>query len=93
MELFTLIFVLGAVNSTKSASSISIDFSSLRFSKLSHQVLQMAFVLYMVAVSLLVLVLAEYLLWLPLLFLSVPPRRSGGVSRVFSRSWYVIETI
>jgi len=74
-------------------SSIYIDFSFPRFFKPSPQVLRMALDLYMVVVSLLVLVSAEYLLLLPLLSRSVPPRRFGGVSRVFSRSWYVIDAM
>ena len=93
MELFTLIFLVGAVNPIKSISSIFVDLSFPRLFKLSPQVLHMALDLYMVAVSLLVLVSAEYLLLLPLLSRSVPPRRFGGVSRVFSRSWYAIGTM
>jgi len=93
MELFTLIFLVGAVNPIKFTSSIFVDLSSPRFFKLSPQVLLMASALYIVAVSSLVLVSAEYLLLLPLLSRSVPPRRFGGVSRVFSRSWYVTDTM
>lgn len=93
MELFTLIFLVGAVNPIKSTSSIFVDLSSPRFFKLSPQVLRMVLALYMEAVSLLVLVSAEYLLLLLLLSRSVPPRRFGGVSRAFSRSWCVIGTM
>ena len=89
MELFTIVFLVGAVGPIGYISSIFADHPPPRFSKLLPRVLQMASASSMAAVLLLVLVLAESLLLLPLLYPNVLLRRSGGVSRVFSRSWCV----